>query len=172
MLDKLNPRERLLMTGLGALLVLGLLVLGGSKIREMRAKKSDDVGGFRDMLGQISSIRDTIRELPPAPIPPDKTQLVADASRLAEKHKLKATDIRDREETSRRYIVVHVELTFNGVPLKSVLELVHDVEYGKQIAARVSRLVFRRSLPTKEVYDVNLTLSAQKPREAKGAKEP
>ena len=171
MLEKLNPRERLLMTGLLALIAIGLLGLGGSKIRDMRAKKREDVGGFRDMLGQISSIRDTIRELPPAPNPPERTQLVADASRLAEKHKLKATDIRDREETSRRFVQVHVELTFNGVPLMSVLELIHDVEYGKQIAARVSRLVFRRSLPTKEVYDVNLTLSAQKPRETKGGKE-
>ncbi len=171
MLDKLNPRERLLLTGLIALLAVGVLVLGGRKIREMRAKKSEDVGGFRDMLSQITNIRDTIRELPEAPPPPDKTQLVAAASQLAEKHKLKAQDIRDRDETTPRYIQVHVELTFNGVPLRNVLEFIHDVEYGRQIAARVSRLVFRRSLPTKEVYDVNLTLSAQKPREAAGGKE-
>lgn len=164
MLEKLNPRERIMVVALLGALALAVGFLAVRKISGMRERKSDDVRSYRDMLSTITSIRDTIRELPPAPNPPDKTQLVADASRLAQKHNLKAIDIRDREETSRRYVRVHVELTFNGVPLKNVLEMAHDVEYGKQIAARISKLIFRRSLPTKEVYDVNMTLTAQKPR--------
>ncbi len=167
MLDKLNPRERIMVLVLvGVGLVAGLYFVG-KKIGDMRAKITKRVAAARKNARKIERIRDTISRLPRAKALDTKLQLMTKASQLAREHDLKSSDIRDRVEKTRRVERVRVEMTFNSVPLAKIMKFIHSVEQEKRINARIGSLVFRRSLPSKEVYDVSLSLMIEKPRERK-----
>jgi len=165
MLEKLNPRERLFVFGGGGLLVVMLIVFAGVQISKKRAGIEEDVVRAREDVAKITKLRDDINSLPSPQSLPDMNAFIATTTSLLEKYNLKPQDIRERPDTSSRTEELLVlEISLNAVALKDVISFLHDVEYGRQVNAIVGGLVFRKSLPGREVYDTKITLVIHKPK--------
>ncbi|MBI3396462.1 MAG: hypothetical protein HY042_11545 [Spirochaetia bacterium] len=165
MLDQLNPRERMFVFALIALVALGAIFVMGMKIADMRSQITNDVALAREETVRMARLRDAISAMPSPQSLPDMNQFISQTQSVMEGLKLNAADIRNRQEsTSRKEDLLIVELTFNGVSLKDIVKLMHEVEYAGKVHAKVGSLVFRKPLPNREIYDVKVTLEIIKPK--------
>lgn len=163
MLEKLEPRERLMLTGLLVFLVLILLGFIVSRIVNFRQDKNETAELYRGHVGRMARIRNTLQNLPPAPKLPDKTEMAEKAEALARKQNLQSPDIKSDNIRTVKYERVEVKIRFHGEPLQNILKFVHEVEFGNSLHARVGEFDFSRAVSAKEVYDASLTLYVQKP---------
>lgn len=163
-LERLNPRERFfVIIGGGVLLVL-LVYLFVQFIIIRRATLSAQVEKAKSDFLTIQRLKEDIDRLPASGSSPDENQLKSLVFQQLEKHTLNG-DIKSRTESlSRREERVVVELRFKGQTLKSILDFVHDIEYGSMKQASTGRFEIKRSLPGKEIYDGSITVISIRPK--------
>lgn len=162
--EKLNPRERLFVLAGGGSLLLLLLFLALSSIVQKRQELGQRVVQAREDYGRILRLREDISTMPPPREIPDRNQFKSAIFNLMESHGLKG-DLRDSVKSiSRSEEAIVEELVLKGVVLKNVIDFMHDIEYGHKINCRIDGVSFRRSLPGREIYDVNLSLAVNRPR--------
>ncbi len=165
MLDQLNPRERLFVMAGGFLLGLLIVIFLGYKISQMRGGIAQRVAQERENVLKIGRLKDDINSLPSPQSLPDMNEFISQTNALLEKYKMKPQDLRERTDTSSRTEEMLVnEISLNGVALKDIIGFIHDIEYGKRVNASIGGLIFRKSLPGKEIYDVKITLVIRKPK--------
>ena len=165
MLEKLNPRERLLIVAFGGTLLLLLLGFIGLKVKEQRDTIRQSVGEARDDVTRMSRLVADIKGMPAGGPLPDENEFLAKTTQLLESMKFTPQNIRSRKENpTRTEEQIIVEMTFAGVSLKDAINFLHAVEYGKQIPARVGVLEFRKPLAQREIYDMRITLVITRPK--------
>ena len=164
MLEKLNPRERLLLIYIGGsaavLILIYLAVLLITKRFELRDESSKAIQNIHKM----SRLERQIASLPPMQNVPDLNQLKSQIFNALEKNGLKG-NISDRTESiSKKEEMLIVNININGVQFSSVMDFVYDIEYGRGINASIGKLTFNRPLAERELYDVKISVYVRKPR--------
>lgn len=163
MLEKLNPRERLMVLGMGGLLAAGLVIFGGLKIMEQRESIHERVIEARDDVQKMKRLRDQIRAMPASAPLPDENEFLAKTTAMLDRLKIQQQSIRSiREPASGGQETVKVEIIFNLISMKDVISLLHAVEFGREVPARVSSLDMRKPLAGREVYEVKIHLAITK----------
>ncbi len=163
--NRLNPRERLLILGAGAFLSALLLTYLFHFIITRRIEMREEAGRIRGDYARLLRMKALIQELPRGAEAPDANQLKALLYTKVEKAGLKA-DIRDHlESLSRTEEMIVVDINFTGASMKSIFDLLYEVEYGGGVPARVGRCTIRRALPDREIYDGNISLQSIRVKE-------
>jgi type II secretory pathway component PulM len=165
MLEKLTPRERLLVVAVGGFFILGLLFFLGLKIVEQRDTIHERVVEARDDVQKMKRLRDQIRAMPASAPLPDENEFLSKTTAMLDRLKLQQQSIRSiREPGSAGQEIIKVEIIFNLVSMKDIIALLHAVEFGREVPARVSSLDLRKPLAGREVYEVKIHLAITKPR--------
>jgi len=168
MLDKFTSREKMLIGFLGALIVLGGLGMGLKKFLKSGGEGGSRLSEMRRSLYKIARIRDRINSLPPASSLPDATRLLSDTTRIANKHGLDITGIKSRRGgRNKRFERIFVDVSFRKIQLNQVLKMLHDIEIGGRVQARVAKLSISRLGQSREetAYNVSFSLLVERPRE-------
>jgi general secretion pathway protein M len=169
MFDKLglNPRERRLVTLLGALLGVLLLVAGPvammyfvytrtAEVEELRTAL-DAVQGARAQVSEQRAKRDAIaaRYARRAPTLPGFIE------QTASEQKLQVTDSVDRPEVAhgKRYVERHTVIHFKKAGMLSIARFLEGIERSGHPVA-VSRLNIRKRSGEPDSYDVEVGVSA------------
>lgn len=159
MLDKLEPRERLLLfVGAALIAVMGLFVFG-RMVAGMRKRVSEDVAARRAAVQQMIRLRDNISGLKAAREQPNRSQFVADVNNLLSQYGLNASAFNEKQQSAPGRTIYVISMTLRAVSLEALLKYLHAVEYGRRVPASVENIRINRAVSGKEVYDVNLTLS-------------
>ena len=165
MLDKLEPRERLLLA-VGAVVVsLALIFFFGRMISRMRERVSEDVASRRAAVQQMIRLRDSIVGTKAPSRPPNRSQFVADVNNLLSSNGLNASAFNEKEQSAPGRTIYVISMTLRAVNLEDLLKYLHAIEYGRRVPAVIENIRINRAVSGKEVYDVNLTLSLSVPRE-------
>lgn len=159
MLEKMNPRERLMVLGLAGLLGFVALLFLALKIQEQRQSIRESVNTAAANVQRIKRLRDAINAMPSSAPLPDENQFLTQTTALLDRLKLSPQNIRSHKDSpSRDQEQIAVELTFAGIALKDALAFLHAVEFGREVPARVGNLEFRKPLPNREIYDMRIQL--------------
>ncbi len=164
--SRLNPREKLFVSAGGGLLLLVLLLAGGKAVYEKRRSLSEETEQARADLQTLQRLKGTIESLPAAKGQVTDINAMKSAvfTRL-ERNNLKA-DIRERvENISQREERLVIEVIMRGITLNSTVDFLHDIEFERSVNAKVGKLNLRRSLPDRDIYDVTVTLTLNRPRQ-------
>lgn len=165
MLEQLEDRERLFLLGGLTFVVLLGLIFGLFQIRGMRARIAEDVARSRENVGKIQRLHDDIRSMGSTGALPDMNRFLSMTETLLGQHQLKPQNIRNRVETKKTEELMIVDLSFNGVPLRGIMNFIYDIEYGKRIpACRVGNSIFRKPLPNRDIYDIKISLMISRPK--------
>ncbi|MBL8022213.1 MAG: hypothetical protein JNM27_21235 [Leptospirales bacterium] len=159
MLEKMNPRERLMVLGLAGLLGLVALLFLAMKIQEQRESIRDSVNQAAADVQRIKRLRDDIIAMPSSAPLPDENEFLTKTQALLDRLKFTPQNIRSHKDNpSRDQEQIVVELTFAGVALKDAIAFLHAVEFGREVPARIGNFEFRKPLPNREIYDMRIQL--------------
>lgn len=165
--ERLNPRERIIVMAGGLVLFLLLVFFIIKFVIIRRSELSDAVIQAREDFNRIQRLKEDIQQLPAARNIPDVNRMKSLIFTRMEKHGIRA-DIRDRVETvSRTEERLVVDLNFKGLPLKNLIDFLHDVEFGGGLNLQVGRFTIQRSLPDREIYDGTISLTTIRPKTAR-----
>ncbi|MDV6237008.1 hypothetical protein CH379_015360 [Leptospira ellisii] len=165
MLEKLEPRERLLVLGGIGLILLILLFLVVRKVVTLRQGLSERVQDSRTApvkLDKIIQEFNDFRSLDSSGGESDVSALYAKLDEIFVKYGLKEkiSTMKDSSAVEdKKYNRITIDINFRSVTLDNVFRLIYDIEKNKMVNARVEYLNFRKPFQGKEVYDVNLKLS-------------
>lgn len=162
MLDKLTQREKNFVFGAAAIILLALIFILFQFIFNKRSKIRSEAAGITADIQKMIRLEKQIASLPAQQNLPDKNQLKSQIYNALEKNGLKGT-IKDREESiSRDEMLIIVDIDINGVTLNPVIDFLYDVEYGNLVSADIGKYSFRRPLPDRELYDVNISIYSKR----------
>ncbi|EMY79093.1 hypothetical protein LEP1GSC060_1023 [Leptospira weilii serovar Ranarum str. ICFT] len=165
MLDKLEPRERLIVLGgIGAILLL-IVFMTIRKVVTLRQSLTESVQDSRTApvkLDKIIQEFNDFRSLDSSGGETDVSGVYAKLDEIIVRHGLKEKistmkDFNSVEE--KKYNRITIDINFRSATLDNVFRLIYDIEKNKMINARVEYLNFKKPFQGKEVYDVNLKLS-------------
>lgn len=163
MLQKLSSRERLLILFAGGLLValaLGLLI---SLIVQKRTELHRQLAQGRRDVKTLIKLKDEIQSMSDAGQLPDQNQLLIIVTQAMQDRNLTA-NVRDRiEKVGRNDEKVMVEMSFSGIPLQPLFELLYDLEYKQARGISVGELNIRKQYSNRDIYDVRLTIYVLQP---------
>jgi type II secretory pathway component PulM len=165
MLDKLEPRERLLVFVGAGLIAIVLLVLLGGRVRSMRERVSEEVAARRAAVQQMVRLRNSIAGLKAPSTPPNRTEFVANVNNLLSQYGLNASAFNEKEQSAPGRTIYVISMTLRAVNLEDLIKYLHAVEYSRRVPAVIENIRINRAVSGKEVYDVNVTLSLSVPRE-------
>ncbi|MBM9498879.1 hypothetical protein JWG44_01240 [Leptospira sp. 201903071] len=166
MLEKLEPRERLIvLVGIGAILLL-IVFLAVQKIVNIRQGLTERVQDSRTApvkLDKIIQEYNDFRSLDSSGGDSDVSAIYAKLDEIFLKYGLKEkiSTMKDSYAIEdKKYKRTTIDINFRSVTLDNIFRFVYDIEKNKMINARVEYLNFRKPFQGKEVYDVNLKLSS------------
>ncbi|TGK35014.1 hypothetical protein EHQ12_15540 [Leptospira gomenensis] len=165
MLEKLEPRERLLVLGGIGLILLLILFLAVRKVVTLRQGLSERVQDSRTApvkLDKIIQEFNDFRSLDSTGGETDVSALYAKLDEIFVKYGLKEkiSTMKDSNAVEdKKYNRITIDINFRSVTLDNIVRLIYDIEKNKMVNARVEYLNFRKPFQGKEVYDVNLKLS-------------
>ncbi|MEQ9362930.1 MAG: type II secretion system protein GspM [Leptospirales bacterium] len=165
MLDKLEPRERVLLFAGAAVIAVVLLFVFGRTVSRMRERVSEDVAARRAAVQQMIRLRDNITGLKAPTTPPNRSQFVANVNNLLSQYGLNASAFNEKEQSAPGRTIYVISMTLRSVSLEALLKYLHAVEYGRRVPASVENIRINRAVSGKEVYDINLTLSLSVPNQ-------
>lgn len=165
MLDKLEPRERILLIGGAALIAVVLLFVFGRTVSQMRERVSEDVAARRAAVQQMIRLRDNIGSQKAPREPLTRSQFVANVNNLLSQYGLNASAFNEKEQSAPGRKIFVISMTLRSVSLEALLKYLHAVEYARRVPASVENIRINRAVSGKEVYDINLTLAHSVPNE-------
>ncbi len=165
MLDKLEPRERMLLFGGVALVLTVLLFFGGARVREMRQRVSEDVADKREAVQTMQRLSGAISSMKPPQALPSKSQFFANVTNLLSQYNLKGSGVNQKEQSAPGRTIYQVSMTMRAVRMEDLLRYLHAIEYERRVPANIDRIRVNRAVSGREVYDVNLTVSISLPAE-------
>ncbi|EMJ95587.1 hypothetical protein [Leptospira alstonii] len=165
MLDKLEPRERLIVLGgIGAILLL-IVFMTIRKVVTLRQGLTESVQDSRTApvkLDKIIQEFNDFRSLDSSGGEADVSAVYAKLDEIIVRYGLKEKISTMKDFNSiedKKYNRITIDINFRSVTLDNIFRLIYDIEKNKMINARVEYLNFKKPFQGKEVYDVNLKLS-------------
>jgi len=163
-LEKMTPRERLLVQGFFVFLLIVALFYMIRMITSRRDQLHEEALLSGQKVEKMLRLERQISSLPPAKEIPDRNQLKAQVFSLLDKNGLKG-DIQDGlESVSRTEEILIENISINGTPLHPVVNFLYDIEYGGSINATIGNFQFRKPLPDREIYDVKISVTVRRPK--------
>ncbi|PJZ78696.1 hypothetical protein [Leptospira neocaledonica] len=169
MLQKLQPREKILVLVAAGLVVLLLAILVVRKIYKLRTDLSETVSNTPGLVAQLDS---TISEYLFFRGLESVNTGENDQSTFAAKLEKIFTDngVKERISTMRpiparpidkdKYQVIIFEVSLRGVPLENIMTVLYDIEKGNKVNARVEYFQTNKPYQDKNTYDVNMKIAA------------
>jgi general secretion pathway protein M len=174
MFDKLETREKYLIQILIALFVVGAIYIIGNWFKAQRAVLSEQVVETRAQFVELDKLIKEYhyyKSLKSGQVE-SANEIITKLEQLLLKHSLKdnVSTMRDSKTIIlKKYNKITIDINFNSVHLKNVFNIIYDIEVNKQLNVKVESLSFRKPLAGKEVYDVNIKLSAYSIKSGKDA---
>ncbi|MDF3821525.1 hypothetical protein P3G55_16590 [Leptospira sp. 96542] len=173
MFDRLNDRERILVTGL--IVVVGLLGVYTilSLLVGLRESLTEEIFETRSQATQMDRVireYNFLKGLQTGGSEEDVSIMYSKLDQILVRYNLKdkVQTMKDTNNSIKKeYIKISIDVSFRSVVLQDIMKLIYDIEKNKQIQAKVDLLTFRKPFVEKEVYDVNLRISSFS-RAAKG----
>ncbi|MCG6168059.1 hypothetical protein LFX25_09500 [Leptospira sp. FAT2] len=165
MLEKLEPRERLIVLGGIGLILLLIVFMAIRKVVTLRQGLTERVQDSRTApvkLDKIIQEFNDFRSLDSSGGETDVSAIYAKLDEIFVRYGLKEKISTMKDSNSiedKKYNRITIDINFRSVTLDNVFRLIYDIEKNKMINARVEYLNFRKPFQGKEVYDVNLKLS-------------
>lgn len=166
-IDRLQPRERLLLGVLGGVLV-GFLVflllhLVSSSLDDIQTKNQENAEVLREIGRNRATFRETERQMRDVErryatkAPPLQSFLEEKATSRG----IEIRDAQDRPEVQhgKKFVERSVQIRLNKVDIRSFVDLMEDVSTSRHPMA-VTKLRVRKRLAEPNSFDVEMTVSA------------
>ncbi|MBI38367.1 MAG: hypothetical protein CMF59_02115 [Leptospiraceae bacterium] len=169
MLDKLNDRERMFVVVGGLVAALAILIMGVVTILRHRATLREEVQTARQDLQKIREMGQLIQRLPSGQQAPTEEQLKNQLRQMIESQGLQRSSMNSNvSQVSKGQEKVQVDITFNSEKLVDIFQFLYQVEVAGAVSARVEDLQITRPYSEKEVYDVRIKVTVQRPSQGGG----
>ena len=169
MLDKLNDRERMFVVVGGLVAALAILIMGVVTILRHRATLREEVQTARQDLQKIREMGQLIQRLPSGQQAPTEGQLKKQLRQMIESQGLQRSSMNSNvSQVSKGQEKVQVDITFNSEKLVDIFQFLYQVEVAGAVSARVEDLQITRPYSEKEVYDVRIKVTVQRPSQGGG----
>ncbi|MFO0592534.1 MAG: hypothetical protein U0441_33635 [Polyangiaceae bacterium] len=178
-LDKLEERERKLLTALGIVVgVILVLVAPIATMMSLSTKKAEN-DDFRAVLGSIEDARATIderkakREATLAKYADPAPQLAGFIEQAAKAHELSAADTQDKPETphGKHYVERQTVVKMHKLGMKAFVEMLQQIETSGHPVA-ITRLNIKPRPNEPDQYEIELGVSAYDRKNEKGEVKP
>ena len=178
-LDKLEERERKLLTALGVVVsVILLLVAPIAIVMSLSTKKAEN-DEYRDVLNKIEEARATIderkakREAVLAKYADPAPPLAGFIEQAAKAHDLSAADTQDKPETphGKHYSERQTVVKMHKIGMKAFVEMLQQIETSGHPVA-ITRLNIKPRPNEPDQYEIELGVSAYDRKNEKGEVKP
>lgn len=157
MWDKLNQRERLLLSFTLVFVFLVGIIFMGRLISQKRSELKQNIEKTRQELQMLIRLRDNIASIPNISNLPNRNELLTIITQKLQELQITPNNIRDREEKSGNKKIVIVELSFNGINLQKLFQFIYDIEYNRN-GIKINELLIRKPLPGRDIFDVRMNI--------------
>ncbi len=163
MLQRLNPRERVLLFLVLILITLLIIFYSFQFFSKKKKEFSEEIQKSRNQLQRLIRIKENIANIPKVPNLPDRNQFLNLVSQKLQELQLTPNSIRDREEKIGKdtYKMIIIDLSFNGISLQKLFQFLYEMEYNQR-GIKVREIMIRKPLPGRDIFDVRLSIYVQK----------
>ncbi|EMY68750.1 MULTISPECIES: hypothetical protein [Leptospira] len=166
MFDRLNDRERVLVTGLISFVALLGIYTIITLFSDLRNSLTEEIFETRTQATELDRVireYNYLRGLQSGGSEEDVSVMYSKLDQILVRYNLK-DKVQTMKDTSnviqKDYNKITIDVSFRSVLLQDIIKLVYDIEKNKQIQAKVDLLSFRKPFAEKEIYDVNLKVSS------------
>ena len=163
MLDKLQPRERLVLI-VGSILVgVTLFGLGAVKLLSLRAEKRETALQLERLADQVERQVRQIQQMRESGQPPGSDQFKGEIARLLQNNNLQTQQFDLDDEEAAGMVRYTLQVRMSQVPLHKMFRVLYSLEYAQPYPVEVSFLQLRRSVSARDVYEVSIKISTTVP---------